>query len=383
MESADVSSLARAVLWGAFALAACFGALVRWSGFCTMGAVSDAVVLGDRTRLGQWAIATGVAVLGFAALSAAGIVGAAQTLYATPRWLWLSGLAGGTVFGFGMVLSSGCISKALVRVGGGNLKAVVVVVVAAVAGFATLKGITAVLRARTVDLVAVDMGRNADLASWLSAQAQLAPGAAALLAGVAVGLPLLAWAAWQGGVRSAPVAGAGAGIGLLVIAMWLLTGGVGHVAEHPETLQEAWLATNTGRAEAFSFAGPIAYALDWLLFFSDANKRLTVGIVSVPGVIAGSAAVALLRGEFRWEGFAGTADLGHHLAGALLMGIGGVTAFGCSIGQGVSGLATLSLTSFVAVPAMLAGAVLGVRYQTWRIDRDEARAAPTLRDQVA
>jgi uncharacterized membrane protein YedE/YeeE len=253
-----------------------------------------------------------------------------------------------------MVLSSGCVSKTLVRVGGGSLKSLVVMLVAGLTGFATLKGLTAVWRVNTVDRVALDFGANADAATLLARATALSAAQASLVAG-----------------------------GLLVVAMWWLTGGVGHVAEHPETLQETWLATNTGRAEAFSFAGPIAYALDWLLFFSDANKRLTVGIVSVPGVIAGSAAVALLRGEFRWEGFAGTADLGHHLAGALLMGIGGVTAFGCSIGQGVSGLATLSLTSFVAVPAMLAGAVLGVRYQTWRIDRDEARAAPTLRDQVA
>ena len=110
--------------------------------------------------------------------------------------------------------------------------------------------------------------------------------------------------------------------------------------------------------------------LDWLMFFSDASKRVTVGIVSVAGVILGSAAMAIARRSFRWEGFAGGApDLGHHLAGGALMGVGGVTAVGCTIGAGVSGVSTLSLTSFVAVAAMIAGGFAAVKYQEWRLER--------------
>ncbi|MEO8655977.1 MAG: YeeE/YedE thiosulfate transporter family protein, partial [Ramlibacter sp.] len=98
------------------------------------------------------------------------------------------------------------------------------------------------------------------------------------------------------------------------------------------------------------------------------NKLLTVGIVSVFGVIAGSAAVALATRRFRWEGFGGTDDLAHHLAGAVLMGVGGVTAMGCSIGQGVSGVSTLSATSVVAAAAMVAGARVALGYQSWRLE---------------
>jgi hypothetical protein len=140
--------------------------------------------------------------------------------------------------------------------------------------------------------------------------------------------------------------------------MWWISGHLGHLAEHPETLQETYLATNSGRSEAMSFVSPIAYTLDWLMFFSDKNKLLTIGIVSVFGVISGSAAVALVERSFRWEGFGGTQDLGNHLVG--------VTAMGCSIGQGVSGIATLSATSFVAVAAMIAGAVTALKFQEWR-----------------
>lgn len=369
MTAAELSTLTHEVLWAAFFLSAAFGALVQATGFCTMGAVSDVFALGDWTRMRQWSLATAVATLGFAALAAGGLVRAPDTLYASPKWLWLSALAGGAAFGFGMVLASGCISKTLVRVGAGNLKALVVALVAATTAFATLKGLTAVWRVNTVDRVALDLGANADLGSLLARAAGLAPASAALLAGGAVGGALLLWSLAAREARRPASLLAGAGVGALVLAMWWVTGHLGHLAEHPETLQESWLATNSTRAEAFSFAGPAAYALDWVLFYSDAGKRTTVGIVSVVGVILGSAAVALVRGRFRWEGFGGTADLGHHLAGAVLMGVGGVTALGCSIGQGVSGLSTLSLTSLVAVPAMLAGAAAAVKYQMARLER--------------
>jgi hypothetical protein len=162
---------------------------------------------------------------------------------------------------------------------------------------------------------------------------------------------------------------AGLGIGAVIAGMWWTTGHLGYVAEHPDTLQEAFVATNSGRAEALSFVAPVAYTLDWLMFFSDKSKLLTVGIVSVVGVVAGSAVVALAMRRFRWEGFGGPEDVANHLAGAALMGVGGVTAIGCTIGQGLSGLSTLSATSVVAVAAILAGAVAAIKYQAWRLDR--------------
>jgi uncharacterized membrane protein YedE/YeeE len=369
MSPAELSSLTAQVLWAAFLIGAAFGALVQRTGFCTMGAVADVASMGDFTRLRQWALAAAVATLGFAALAATGRVTAPQTLYASTHWLWLSALVGGAIFGFGMVLSSGCVSKTLVRVGGGSLKSLVVALVAGTTGFATMKGLTAVWRTQTVDRVAVDLGANADLATVLARAGSLAPATASLVAGLALGGLLLLFALASRESRRPLNLVAGAGVGLLVLAMFWVTGQLGHLAEHPQTLEESWLATNSTRAEGLSFIAPTAYALDWLMFFSDAGKRLTVGIVTVAGVILGSAAMALARRSFRWEGFAGTPDLGHHLVGGAMMGIGGVTAVGCSIGQGVTGLATLSLTSFVAVAAIIAGALAAVNYQMWRIGR--------------
>jgi uncharacterized membrane protein YedE/YeeE len=113
----------------------------------------------------------------------------------------------------------------------------------------------------------------------------------------------------------------------------------------------------------------VAYTLDWLILFSDKSKVLTIGIVSVVGVVAGSALQSLASRSFRWEGFGGTEDTVNHLIGAVLMGIGGVTAMGCTVGQGLSGVSTLSVTSFIALVAILAGAVSGLKYQIWRLER--------------
>jgi uncharacterized membrane protein YedE/YeeE len=121
--------------------------------------------------------------------------------------------------------------------------------------------------------------------------------------------------------------------------------------------------------ESLSFVAPIAYVLDWLMFFSDTSKVLTLGTVAVFGVVVGSAVSALVTGTFRWEGFGNTEDTANHLVGAMLMGFGGVTAMGCTIGQGLSGVSVLALGSFIALASIIGGALLALRYQNWRIDQ--------------
>ncbi len=128
---------------------------------------------------------------------------------------------------------------------------------------------------------------------------------------------------------------AGLGIGAVIVGVWWVSGRLGHLAEHPLTLEEAFLATNSRRMESLSFVAPVAYTMDWLILFSDTSRVLTLGIVSLFGVVLGSGAVALASGSFRWEGFRDTEDTANHLVGAALMGIGGVTAMGCTIGPGL------------------------------------------------
>lgn len=369
MQEADLHSLATQVLWSAFALAVVFGAIAQRTHFCTMGAVADIVNIGDWTRMRMWVLAIGVAMLGFNAMVAAGWIDAADSIYAQPRLTWLSAIVGGLMFGFGMVLASGCGNKTLVRIGGGSLKSLVVFIVLGLAAFATLKGITAVLRVATVDSVALTLATPQDLPSLLAAQLGADKGTLALIVGGMLGGALVAWALARPEGRSRDNLLAGFGIGAVIALTWWVSGRLGHLAEHPQTLEEAFIATNSQRMESLSFVAPIAYTLDWLMYFSDASKLLTIGIVTTVGVIVGSAIVALASRSFRWEGFRNAGDTANHLAGGVLMGVGGITALGCTVGQGLSGVSTLALGSFVALAAIIGGAVLALRWQIWRLER--------------
>ncbi|MEO6031842.1 MAG: YeeE/YedE family protein [Burkholderiaceae bacterium] len=369
MQDIDLSALSTSVLWAAFALSLAFGAILQRTHFCTMGAVADIVNMGDWSRMRMWVMAIGVAMIGFNLMVTLGWVDAAKTIYGGPRFLWLSALVGGGMFGFGMVLSSGCGSKTLVRVGSGNLKSLVVLVVLGITAFATLKGITAVARVATVDAAAVTLSSSQDLPSLLVASTGAAKATLAAILGLGLGGALILWSLARPEGRSADNLLAGLGVGAIIVGVWWVSGQLGYVSEDPRTLEEAFVATNSRRMESLSFVSPVAYTFDWLLFFSDKSRLLTIGIVSVFGVILGSAAYAIATHSFRWEGFRGAGDTADHLIGATLMGVGGVTGLGCTIGQGLSGVSTLSLTSFVALASIIAGAVAALRLQIWRVER--------------
>ena len=364
-----MSALSTQVLWAAFALSLAFGAILQRTHFCTMGAVSDIVNMGDWTRMRMWVMAIGVAMIGFNLMVALGWVDASKTIYGGPRFLWLSALVGGAMFGFGMVLSSGCGSKTLVRVGSGNLKSLVVLVVLGISAFATLKGITAVARVATVDAAAVTLASSQDLPSLLIAATGATKATLAAILGLGLGGLAILWALARAEGRSADNLLAGLGVGAIIVGVWWVSGQLGYVSEDPSTLEEAFVATNSRRMESLSFVSPVAYTFDWLMFFSDKSRLLTIGIVSVFGVILGSAAYAIATRSFRWEGFRDAGDTADHLIGATLMGVGGVTGLGCTIGQGLSGVSTLSLTSFVALASIIAGAVAALHLQTWRVER--------------
>jgi uncharacterized membrane protein YedE/YeeE len=369
MQESELPRLTAQVLWAAFALAVVFGAIAQRTRFCTMGAVADIVTMGDWSRMRMWLLAIGVAMIGFNAMVGLGWVEAKNTVYAAPQLLWLSMLCGGALFGFGMVLASGCGSKTLVRIGGGSLKSLVVFIVLAIAAYATLRGITAVLRVGTLDRVALALPVGQDLPSLAAhwAGGERRAWAAALGSGLGLGLAVFALARRED--RGAEMWLGGLGIGGVVVAMWWVSGRLGFLAEHPLTLEATFLATNSRRMESLSFVAPLAYAVDWLILFSDSTRVLTLGIVSSVGVVAGSAVAARLGGSFRWEGFAGAEDTANHLVGAMLMGVGGITALGCTIGQGLSGVSTLAIGSFIAFAAMVAGALGALRWQTWRLER--------------
>jgi uncharacterized protein len=371
MPQGDLVALATIVVASVFALAFAFGAITQRTNFCTMGSVADIVTFGDWTRMRQWLLAIAVAILGTNLLAAAGVIDTADSFYTSPRFTPLAYLICGLAFGFGMVLTGGCGSKSLVRAGGGSLKSLVVVVVLGIVAYISLRGLLAVFRVGVIEPVGARLSTPQDLPSLIASigvsKSALQLGLALLISGLLFFLVFR-----DRSFRTFDNLLAGLGIGAIIVAAWVISGTIGHVEEHPDTLQEAFLRTNSGRMESLSFVAPVAYTIDYLMFFSDTSKVITIGIAAVLGMVTGSAAYALIAGKFRWEGFRDTEDTANHLLGAALMGFGGVTALGCTIGQGLSGVSTLAVGSFIAAGAIVGGAVLALKYQAWRLDRVSA-----------
>ena len=369
IDASALPGLTHTVLWATFALAFVFGLVANKTHFCTMGSVADIVNFGDWTRMRQWLMAIGVAIVATGVLAASGTIDPANSIYTGNRLLLLGYVVGGLLFGFGMVLGGGCGSKTLIRVGTGNLKALIVFVVLGVTAFITLRGALGVLRVNAIEPVSVTLATSQDLPSLLAAASGIARGTLQWLLPLLVGGALLTFALARRDFWTLDNLLAGLVIGGVIASVWFVSGHLGHLTEHPETLEETFLATNTGRMESLSFVAPIAYVLDWLMFFSDKSKVLTLGTVAVFGVIAGSAAWALISREFRWEGFRDTEDTANHIVGGMLMGFGGVVAMGCTVGQGLSGVSMLAMGSFIALASIIGGAVLGLKYQGWRLER--------------
>jgi uncharacterized membrane protein YedE/YeeE len=300
-----------------------------------------------------------VALLGSSALHLAGIVDLSKSIYPGPNFTWLSHLVGGFLFGVGMTLGSGCGSKTLIRVGAGNLKSLVVYIFLGIAAYMTLRGLFGAFRVGVLEKASITLPQGQDLPALLNMSRALL---AALFGGAIIAF---VYASRQ--FRSSfDYTLGGVVTGLVVVGGWYVSGFLGHVEEDPNTLQEAFVATNTGRMESFSFVAPFAYTLEYLMLWTDKSKIITYGIASAAGVIAGSAGYALATRTFRWEGFRNAEDTANHIVGGVLMGFGGITALGCTIGQAISGFSTLALGSIITFLAIVAGSAATMKYQYWR-----------------
>ena len=367
MDVVDINSLSKSVLWATFVITFLLGAIMQKTGFCSMGAVSDAFIMSSWDRLRQWFLAIGVAIVGYALMSYCGLIDPLKSFYTGNKFLWLSTIVGSTLFGFGMVLASGCGSKTLIRIGGGNLKSIIVFMVLGLTAYMTMRGFLGVVRVNTLDTFFIAFNTPQDLPSLLSAPLGIARNNLHLALGLVIGFAFIAYALANKAFWTANNLFAGIAVGLAICAVWWISGNLGFVAEDPNTLEEVFLVTNSGRMESLSFVAPYAYSLDWLMMYSDTSKVLTVGIVAVAGIILGSAFVSVVTKSFRWESFRNTEDTANHLVGAALMGFGGVTALGCTVGQGLSGISTLALSSLLALPGFILGAYVALLYLKIRL----------------
>ena len=357
------------VVWGGLVLGLLLGAVGQATRFCVRGGIADWVELRQPGRAIGWVSAMAVGMVAVQLLVALGQFDATRTTAWATNFPWASYLVGGAIFGFGMILAHGCPERNLVKAGQGNLRAIVVLVVAAISAAMTLRGAFAMLRVNYLDSLGLQFKTPQDLGSLIGGGLGLSPGA---VRGTLAVLALLAVASvvWKLRGRGAPSHWlGGAAVGLLVAAAFYLTGHLGFIAEHPETLEPAWLGTQSKRPEGLSFAAPLAHTLDLLTLWSDKNTVATFGVTLSLGVLIGSFISARLRGEVKLENFESPADLTGHLVGAVLMGFGGVTAIGCSVGQGVTGMAMLSAGAVLTVAGIVGGAVAAIRLRARRAGR--------------
>lgn len=320
-----------------------FGAIAQRGYFCTMGAVSDLVLFGSLRRLRVWALASGTAVLGTQALLTLGLIRLENVPYLSPDLFWLGAGLGGLLLGLGMVQAGGCPSRNLVRLGTGSLKALFVVLILGLSALLVTTGPLGIVRQSlmavgSLHLPAASQGLDAVLRLIGMPQATARP-----LALVILGLPLLLLGLSGAQPRREPLD---------------LVTGIGLGA----TIPLAWLATSLldpSGPHALSYVEPTGHALVYLMAAGSTLPGFAVA--SISGVVLGAAVMAGVRRQFRLETFASRDDMLRHCRGAVLMGVGGALAFGCTVGQGMSGLSTLSLHAVIATVAMVLGATWGVK----------------------
>jgi uncharacterized membrane protein YedE/YeeE len=376
-------------LWAVFGITVVLGAVVNKTNFCTMGAVSDWVNMGDTGRFRAWLLAIAVAVLGVTLLEAEGLVDAGGSFppYRASQLIWAENLLGGILFGIGMTLASGCANKCLVRIGGGNLKSVLVFAVIAVVAYFMVnpfpgsdKTLFTVLFFDWIRPLAITLSGSQDLGTLIAGGERAAT--ARMVIGGLLGVLLLVVVFSSRDFRGSfdNILG-GLVVGLAVLAAWYVTSNVRiDIDGDNYTLQsyvQQWDFLADSRAgkpadsrplasQSFTFVNPMGQVAGYTA--AGFNKAyLTFGVVAVLGVVLGSLLWAMLSRSFRFEWFASLRDFTSHLVGAVLMGLGGVLALGCTIGQGITGISTLALGSFIAFGGIVLGSALTMKVQYYRM----------------
>ena len=334
------------VILAALAIGLVYGAVGLISGFCMMSSLRGWWAVGDGRLVRTYALAMGTAIATSQLLAAGGLVDLGKSIYLQPSFSAPVMFLGGLLFGYGMVLSNGCGSRALVLLGRGNLRSFVVVIVLGIFAEMTLKGLIAPARIAIVQ-ASQTTAKLASLPALLSTMG-LGEVFARMAAASILGAALIIFAFAHAPFRKSPgQIAAGLVVGILVAGGWYATGYLGADDFNPAPVT------------SLTFIAPIADALQYVMLST--GSTLNFGIVTVFGVFAGSLATALLTGRFHLEGYASPRHMLRSAGGAALMGIGGVMAFGCSVGQGLTGLSTLALASFVAVAGILLGTAAGLR----------------------
>jgi uncharacterized protein len=363
------------VLLAVFVIAAMMGAVVNKTNFCTMGAVSDWVNIGDTGRMRAWVFAMALALIGVLGLEATATVNLASNTfppYRTAQFAWLRYIVGGLLFGIGMTLASGCGNKTLVRVGNGNLKSLLVLVVAAIAAYFMMwsalfeKAFVPWIAASTINLSTYGMP-NQELSTVLAAMLGMKSTASFQLAiGAILAVAMLVFVFKSEDFRGSRDNILGGGVvGLAVVAGWWVTGGPWG-QKWKDFADMAIDIPSRVQVQSYTFVSPMGDSVRYLLDM-DQLSLVNFGVVALAGVILGSLVYALVTRRFRIEWFANGKDFLNHAAGGALMGIGGVLSMGCTVGQAITGVSTLAVGSILTFLAIVIGASGTMKFQYWRM----------------
>ncbi|MGD8741926.1 MAG: YeeE/YedE family protein [Granulosicoccaceae bacterium] len=392
----DFASANQTMLWATFAIAFIMGAVVNKTNFCTMGAVSDLVNMGESGRLRAWVLAATVAMLGVVALEAAGMANQTSTLppYRGTEFQWGRYILGGFLFGVGMTLASGCGNKTLIRIGGGNIKSIFVFVVIGVIAYFMVdpyKQLEATwyqsLFAPWLTKASVSLSTQQDLGSIVGGMTGMDALMMRNIIGGVIGVLVLAYLFKSAEFRSNfDNVLAGIVVGVAVIAAWYVTSNIRiDMGDGPQSLTQIYQnwdflmdsaegkpkngSTNL-QPQSFTFISPIGQAYGYATS-TFSSTFLTFGVMSVFGVILGSLLWSVISKGFRIEWFASFKDFIVHMIGAALMGFGGVLGLGCTIGQGITGVSTLALGSFLVFASIVFGSALTMKMQYYKLLYEE------------
>ncbi|WP_422368544.1 YeeE/YedE family protein [Pelagibius sp.] len=336
---------------GGLAAGCVVGAVARGARFCTFGAIEDWVLAEDSRRLRSWGLAIAVAVFLVQLLDAAGLARIGESFYLAADFGWAGALLGGLLFGFGMAMVGTCGYGTLVRLGGGDLRAVVVFLVLGLTAYMTARGLTGVLRESVIEPLSWNLEGlgGQGLSHLLAAALGIERTSASLVLGILLPAAMCWWCFRHAGFRRAyRDIVAGVLIGATVAAGFAVTGILGDDPFDPQ------------RVQSLSYVLPPGETIVYLLTFSGATVTFSVGLVA--GTIVGAFLTAAAKGELRLEAFDDAREMRRHLLGAFLMGFGGVTALGCTVGQGISGMATLSMSAPITLGGIILGAAFGLHY---------------------
>lgn len=346
--------------WWGLAIGIIFGFVVYRTNYCAMGAISDIDSFGDYRRFRAWMLAAATAMVGAWFLQANEIADLSSSIYLTTNLNIVASIIGGLLFGYGMVFAGGCVTKNIVRVGAGDLRSAINLVVVGIFGYMTIGGILALVRTTTFGPFVIDLTEKDLETQSVGSIVSLVTGtdvqSTNMMAMIVIAAVIAIWCFKDKKFRSSPVhIASGLVIGLCVIGAWMLTG-----------LAADELADVVVPVASLSFVRPTGDTLEYLMRYS-ALGAPSIGVVTLTGTLLGSFIGAIAMKRFKFTTFADPVDTKRNLFGAALMGIGGILALGCTVGQAVTGVSTLAVGSMITFAAIVAGGFIGIRHLNARL----------------